>query len=74
VSRLSGLRSRLVSASGFAGYGELGRRLADLEAADHEHQVLDPLLVAQLDHLEVICGQVDSRRREMDHGNTELDR
>lgn len=62
MSRLSGFRSRLVSASGFGGFGELTKRVEDLEAAEREHQILDVLLEGQLVRAQQICREVEQAR------------
>ena len=62
MSRLSGSRARLVSASGFGGFGELTRRVEDLEAAEREHQILDVLLEEHLVRAQQICRRVEQAR------------
>jgi hypothetical protein len=64
VSEHSRLRTKLVSATGFSGFGELALRIEDLEAAEREHQILDPTLIAQLDRMQEICQQVLQKRTE----------
>jgi len=52
----------LVSASGFGGFGELTRRVEDLEAAEREHQILDPMLEEHLLRAQQICLMVEQAR------------
>ncbi len=65
MSRRSPLLSKLVSATGFSGFGELALRIQDLEAAESEHQILDTILITHIDRMQETCQQVLARRAEV---------
>ena len=69
TSRAAGLRPKLISASGLAGFGDLSRRVGDLEESVREHLILDHELERHIAQARAVCDQLLEKRREMDHGN-----
>ncbi|HMU35728.1 MAG TPA: hypothetical protein PKA04_02775 [Marmoricola sp.] len=68
AARAALLRPKLIAASGLAGFGDLGRRVGDLEESVREHRILDPQLDQQIADARAVCDRLLEKRREMGHG------